>query len=61
MEFDARTTGAVFVVLLLVLVGGTVTNPMPTTISLGISAGLVVFGLLTLFVGVKHGEYRASR
>jgi hypothetical protein len=61
MEFDARTTGAVFAVLLLVLVGGTVTSPMPTTISLGISAGLVVFGLLTLFVGVKHGEYRASR
>ncbi|WP_255196898.1 DUF7333 family protein [Halorarius litoreus] len=61
MEFDAKTTAAVFVVLLAVIVGGTVTSPMPQTISLGISAGLVVFGLVTLFVGVKHGEYRASR
>lgn len=61
MEFDAKTTAAAFVVLLAVLVGGTVTSPMPQPLSLGISAGLVVFGLLTLFIGVKHGEYRATR
>lgn len=61
MEFDARVTYGVFVLLLLIIVGGTVTSPMPRPLSLGISAGLVVFGIVSLFLGIKHGEYRATR
>lgn len=57
MEFDARVTYGVPVLLLVVLVGGTVTSPMPTALSVGISAGLVV----SLLLGIKHGEYRATR
>jgi uncharacterized transporter YbjL len=60
MEFNTTVTAAAFVVLFGVLAGGTLTSPMPQTLSLGITAGLLVFGLLVLFVGVKHGEYRAT-
>lgn len=59
MQFDTRTTVAAFVVLLAVLVGGTLMSPMqPDTVAM-VSGGLVVFGVLTLLLGVKHGEYRA--
>lgn len=61
MEFDQRLTYGIFLVLLAVLVGGTVSSPMPTGLSAGISVGLVVFGVVTLFLGIKHGEYRATR
>jgi len=60
MEFDTTVTAVAFVVLFGVLAGGTLTSPMPQTLSLGITAGLLVFGLVVLFVGVKHGEYRAT-
>lgn len=60
MEFDTRVTYGVFAVLLVVIVAGTVTSPMPQMLSIGISAGLLVFGVITLFLGIKHGEYRAS-
>jgi hypothetical protein len=26
-----------------------------------VSVGLLVFGVLTRFLGIKHGEYRANR
>jgi hypothetical protein len=61
MEFDVRTTGGLFALLLLVVVAGTITSPMPTTLSAGISVGLSVFGIVTLVLGIKHGEHRASR
>lgn len=60
MEFDTTVTAAAFVVLFGVLAGGTLTSPMPQPLSFGITAGLLVFGLLSLFIGVKHGEYRAT-
>jgi len=61
VEFDATTTGIAFLVLLAVLVGGTVMSPMTTSTVVMVSVGLAVFGLLTLLIGVKHGEYRAAR
>ncbi|WP_224447378.1 DUF7333 family protein [Haloprofundus salilacus] len=61
MQFDLTTTVALFVVPLLVIIGGTVTSPMPTTISVGVSVGIALFGVLALVVGIKHGEYRAAR
>jgi hypothetical protein len=61
MEFDVRTTGGLFALLLFVVVAGTVTSPMPTTLSAGISVGLAIFGIVTLALGIKHGEHRATR
>lgn len=60
MEFDTKVTAVAFLVLFAVLAGGTVTSPMPQPLSYGITAGLLVFGLLSLLIGVKHGEYRAA-
>lgn len=60
MEFDASTTAITFVVLLGVIIGGTVMSPMDTSTVAMVSGGLVVFGLLSLLLGIKHGEYRAS-
>ena len=60
MRFDLRTTSVLFTVLLFVLVGGTVSSPMPTALSAGISVGLAVFGVASLIIGIKHGEYRAG-
>ena len=59
MEFNATVTGVAFVVLFGVLAGGTLTSGMPPRITMMILPGLLVFMLLTLYVGVKHGEYRA--
>lgn len=60
MEFDETVTAVAFVVLFAVLAGGTWTSPMGTDTKGMVLGGLLVFGLLTLFVGVKHGEYRAG-
>lgn len=60
MEFDRIRTGLAFVGLLVVLLGPTLQS-MPSEIAVPVSAGLVVFSVLFLFLGVKHGEYRAAR
>lgn len=59
MEFDETVTSAVFVALFVVLAGGTWTSPMATSTTAMVLVGLFVFGLATLYVGVRHGEYRA--
>jgi lipopolysaccharide export LptBFGC system permease protein LptF len=60
MEFNQTVTAALFVVLFGVLAVGTIMSPMQTSTVGMVLGGLLVFGLVTLFVGVKHGEYRAS-
>lgn len=60
MQFDTRTTAAAFLVLYAVLAGGTAMSPMQLSTIAMVSVGLLVFGVLTLFIGVKHGEYRAG-
>jgi len=60
MEFDTTVTGIAFVVLFGVLAVGTFMSPMQTSTVGMVLGGLFVFGLLTLFLGVKHGEYRAT-
>ena len=59
MEFNTTITGVTFVVLFGVLAVGTITSGMPTRITMMVLPGLLVFMLLTLFLGVKHSEYRA--
>lgn len=61
MEFDTSTTAIAFVVLLAILVGGTATSPMSARTVAMVSVGLVAFGVLSLLIGVKHGEYRARQ
>ncbi|UPM41931.1 DUF7333 family protein [Halocatena salina] len=61
MEFDQPKAIGSFVILLVVLLGGTFTSPMPTNVSAMVSVGLIVFGVLTFYIGVKHGEFRATR
>lgn len=61
MEFDAVTTGGAFAVLFAILAVGTYTSPMSTSTVAMVLGGLLVFGVVTLALGVKHGEYRATR
>ena len=61
MEFNTTKTLIAFVVLLAILVGGTVMSPMSISTVMMVSVGLIVFGTITLFLGIKHGEYRANR
>jgi hypothetical protein len=62
MEFDATRTIAIFVALVAVAVLGMFATPMAAdTILMMVLPSLVVGGLLFMFLGVKHGEYRATR
>ncbi|MFB6308579.1 MAG: hypothetical protein ABEH35_04540 [Haloarculaceae archaeon] len=61
MEFDQVTTAVAFVVLFAILAVGTFMSPMSTSTVGMVLGGLLVFGLVVLALGVKHGEYRASR
>ena len=61
MEFDTSKTVIGFVVLLAVILGGTIMSPMSTSTVMMVSGGLIVFGGLSLLLGIKHGEYRAKR
>ena len=60
MELDALKTAVAFLVLFGVLAVGTLMSPMTTSTVMMVLGGLLVFGVVTLLLGVKHGEYRAS-
>jgi len=59
MEFDRLKTAIIFLVLVAVMVSGSFMG-MPTNIAAPVSIGQIVVFALILFLGVKHGEYRAS-
>lgn len=62
MEFDTATTVGVFVaVVALAAVGMTFTPMATSTVFMMVVPSVVVFGALMIALGVKHGEYRASR
>lgn len=61
MKFTGTRTVLAFGLLLAIMLTGTATSPMDDSTVMMVSGGLLVFGLLTLFLGIKHGEYRASR
>jgi hypothetical protein len=61
MEFDLPTTAITFTILLAILIAGTAMSPMTTSTVVMVSVGLILFGLLSLIIGVKHGEHRASQ
>ncbi|WP_049926953.1 DUF7333 family protein [Halopiger goleimassiliensis] len=68
MEFDLPKTIAAFVAVVAIGVGGlflvpelTPMTPMGTeTILMMVLPSMAVFGAITLAIGVKHGEYRAT-
>jgi uncharacterized membrane protein YdbT with pleckstrin-like domain len=61
MEFDLGKTVGAFVVLFAVIAIGTFMSPMAPSTVMMVLGGLLVFGVLTLFIGIQHGEYRATR
>lgn len=61
MDFDTTTTAVAFLVLFGVLASGTWQSPMAMSTKTMVLGGLAVFGLVALLLGVKHGEYRATK
>ena len=61
MEFDLGKTVGAFVALFAIIAIGTFMSPMTTSTVMMVLGGLLVFGVLTLFIGIQHGEYRALR
>lgn len=62
MEFDTVTTAITFVVLIALGVAGMIASDMMTTdsILMMVLPSMVIFGVIMLAIGVKHGEYRAK-
>lgn len=62
MEFDLTKTAALFVGIIVVAAGVMTLTPMQTsTVFMMVLPSAAVFGLIMLAIGVKHGEYRATR
>lgn len=64
MEFDAIKTTLAFLVVIAAGTGGLLFAPIGMTtgtIVMMVLPSMIVFGLIVLALGVKHGEYRATR
>lgn len=61
MEFDQTKTILVFLVLFGIVAVGTAMSPMSTATVAMVLVGIGVFGVVSLILGVKHGEYRGTR
>lgn len=61
MEFDQTKTILVFLVLFGIVAVGTAMSPMSTATVAMVLVGIGVFGVVSLILGVKHGEYRGAR
>lgn len=62
MELDLPKTIAAFALIIALGVVGMLVTPMTLdTILMMVLPSMVVFGAIVLAIGVKHGEYRASR
>lgn len=60
MEFDPVKTILAFLVVFGVIAVGTVMSPMDTSTVAMVLVGIGVFGVISLLLGVKHGEFRAQ-
>lgn len=63
MEFDEKVTAGIFVAVIAVGVGALAGAPMMglDTVLTMVAPSMVIFGAIMLGLGVKHGEYRASK
>ena len=60
MEFDRTTTIGLFVAVIALGAIALIVTPMQTsTVLMMVAPSVLVFGGICLFLGVKHGEYRA--
>lgn len=62
MEFDLTVTGGIFAVIIAAGVGGLIASGVmpPNIVLMMVLPSMVLFGLVCLGIGVKHGEHRAS-
>ncbi|WP_049921095.1 DUF7333 family protein [Halopiger djelfimassiliensis] len=62
MEFNLPTTAGAFLLVIALGVGGLLAAPMMqmSTVLMMVAPSMIVFGLIMLGLGVKHGEYRAT-
>lgn len=61
MEFDRSTTAGVFVAIVAFATAALLGAPMmgDRTVLMMVTPSMIVFGLICLVLGVKHGEHRA--
>ncbi len=60
MEFNLPTTAAAFIAVIAIGVVGLIATPMGMdTVLMMVTPSMIVFGLIMLGLGIKHGEYRA--
>ncbi|WP_331235987.1 DUF7333 family protein [Natronorarus salvus] len=63
MELDTTKTAVAFLAIVGVGVAVLLTRPVgmtTETVLMMVAPSMIVFGLLALAIGVKHGEYRAT-
>jgi len=62
MGLDLTKTAGIFVALIAVGVGGLASAGVmqTSTVLMMVAPSMIAFGLICLFIGVKHGEYRAG-
>jgi hypothetical protein len=63
MEFNLPVTVVALLVIVAIGTAGLIgMGAMATsTVLMMVAPSMLVFGLIALFIGVKHGEYRATR
>lgn len=63
MEFNLPVTVVALVVIVAIGTAGLIgMGAMATsTVLMMVAPSMLVFGLIALFIGVKHGEYRATQ
>lgn len=59
MEFDTTTTAVGFVLLVLIGLGVSWVMMPPRVVLMMVLPSLVVYGVIALALGVKHGQHRA--
>ncbi|WIV66917.1 DUF7333 family protein [Natrialbaceae archaeon AArc-T1-2] len=63
MELDLPKTVVAFVLVVAIGTGALLTMPMgmtTDTVLMMVTPSMVIFGLITLAIGVAHGQYRAT-
>lgn len=55
---DGKKTAAAFIIVYIIIAGGTAMSPMKTSTVAMVAGALAVYGVISLYIGVKHGEYR---
>ncbi|WP_458189497.1 DUF7333 family protein [Haladaptatus sp. NG-WS-4] len=63
MEFDLPRAGGILVVLIVLGVGGLAASGVMTlqTVLMMVLPSMAIFAAVAFWLGIKYGEYRASR